>query len=301
MPDSQTQVSVSLVEGRPATTSLKIAEHFGKNHKDVLRDIRILLDSCPEEFGQRNFAPSSYQNEQGKEQPMYTVYFDGFILLVMGYTGKKALTMKLAYIGAFNAMREKLEAKTALPQSDNPDMPIGPADQNTLQAIVRAKVAQMPEASSRGGFPQIWSRFNNHFRLGSYKQLPQSKMAEAVEYLVKLEVHEPKAFPGQMALPASGDKFVAYIHEVEAFRQKTVAGMDALVQEGLQLVDVYKFGPGCMSPFTSALVDWLQKVTVSVSPIISGFHTSERVLDYCPIGIFREMEKDYEWCRGRVK
>lgn len=66
-------------------------------------------------------------------------------------------------------------------------------------------------------------------------------------------------------------------------------------------MDVYKFVPGCMSPFTSALVDWLQKVTVSVSPIISSFHTPERVLDYCPIGIFREMEKDYEWCRGRVK
>lgn len=28
---------------------------------------------------------------------MFIVYFDGFILLVMGYTGKKALSMKLAH------------------------------------------------------------------------------------------------------------------------------------------------------------------------------------------------------------
>lgn len=46
---------------------------------------------------------------------MYTVFFDGFILLVMGYTGKKALGMKLAYIDAFNAMREESEGRQASP------------------------------------------------------------------------------------------------------------------------------------------------------------------------------------------
>lgn len=116
---------VSLVNGNPATTSLAIAECFGKHHKNVLRDIDQLLTDCPKEFGRLNFELSSYTNSQGKGQPMYTIFFDGFILLVMGYTGKKALQMKLAYIAAFNAMREKLEAKklvackqAALPTKD---------------------------------------------------------------------------------------------------------------------------------------------------------------------------------------
>ena len=108
MPNSQVQVSLSVVEGRPAATSLKIAECFDKEHKNVLADIRNLLADCPDEFGRLNFQPSSYTNEQGKTQPMYIVYFDGFMLLVMGYTGKKALQMKLA-------MRAKLEAQKQHP------------------------------------------------------------------------------------------------------------------------------------------------------------------------------------------
>lgn len=108
--------TVSLIDHRPATTSLAIAEHFEKNHQHVLRDIRNLALECPQDFALSNFGQSSYQNEQGKDQPMYHVFFDGFILLVMGYTGKKALHMKLAYIEAFNAMKAKLEEKQATHQ-----------------------------------------------------------------------------------------------------------------------------------------------------------------------------------------
>ena len=103
--------TISLIDNRPATTSLAIAEHFCKRHDHVLRDIEKLIAECPQDFGRSNFGLSSYTNSQGKVQPMYTVFFDGFILLVMGYTGKKALQMKLAYIEAFNAMRVKLEKK----------------------------------------------------------------------------------------------------------------------------------------------------------------------------------------------
>ena len=44
---------------------------------------------------------------------MFTLYRDGFMLLVMGYTGKKALAVKLAYIEAFNRMEVALAAATA--------------------------------------------------------------------------------------------------------------------------------------------------------------------------------------------
>ena len=107
--------SVSLIEGRPATTSLAIAEHFGKPHDRVLKDIRNLCGNCPEKFTAVNFDASEYTDSTGRKLPMYTVFFDGFILLVMGYTGKKALGMKLAYIEAFNAMREQLEGKKSAP------------------------------------------------------------------------------------------------------------------------------------------------------------------------------------------
>ena len=94
-------------EGVAVTTSLKVAETFGKDHSRVLRDIREL--SCSEGFRQGNFAESSYINNQNKEMPMIVMSKDGFILLAMGYTGKKAMAFKESYIAAFNEMEEKLK------------------------------------------------------------------------------------------------------------------------------------------------------------------------------------------------
>ena len=90
-------------------TSLDIAETFGKEHKNVLRDIKQL--ECSDEFGQLNFEPSSYINQQNKEQPMYFITRDGFTLLVIGYTGEKAMKFKEAYIRQFNAMEKALIGK----------------------------------------------------------------------------------------------------------------------------------------------------------------------------------------------
>lgn len=92
-----------------AVTSLDVAETFGKEHARVLRDIREL--DCSDEFRVGNFAESSYINSQNKSQPMYYITRDGFTLLVMGYTGEKAMRFKEAYIRQFNAMEKALIGK----------------------------------------------------------------------------------------------------------------------------------------------------------------------------------------------
>lgn len=90
-------------------TSLDVAETFGKEHKNVLKDIREM--DCSEEFGRLNFELSSYLNSQNKRQPMYYMTCDGFTMLVMGYTGEKAMKFKEAYIRQFNAMEKVLIGK----------------------------------------------------------------------------------------------------------------------------------------------------------------------------------------------
>ncbi|MBD5111486.1 MAG: Rha family transcriptional regulator [Ruminococcaceae bacterium] len=90
-------------------SSLDIAEAFEKNHRDVLKAIREL--KCPEEFRLRNFAQSTYVNEQNHKQPMCFVARDGFALLAMGFTGEKAMKFKLEYINRFNEMEKLLQAK----------------------------------------------------------------------------------------------------------------------------------------------------------------------------------------------
>lgn len=111
--------TVSIHDGRPAVTSREISHYFDKRHDAVLRDIRNIMSNCPKKFTAHNFVVSNYLDETGRSLPMYIIYRDGFMLLVMGYTGKKALAIKLAYIEAFNAMEEELarRSRPALPKN----------------------------------------------------------------------------------------------------------------------------------------------------------------------------------------
>lgn len=89
--------------------SLDVAETFEKRHDHVMRDIEELRKVVPT-FGEMFFdgnAPDSY----GRSRKIYYMNRDGFTLLVMGYTGEKAMKFKLAYIKQFNAMEEVLKGK----------------------------------------------------------------------------------------------------------------------------------------------------------------------------------------------
>lgn len=90
------------------TTSLKVAEVFGKRHNDVLKSIRNLT-SAQNCAVLKMFETSSYVSEQGKEQPMFIMNRDGFTLLAMGFNGEKALEFKINYIEAFNKMEEVIK------------------------------------------------------------------------------------------------------------------------------------------------------------------------------------------------
>ncbi len=102
---------VSLHDDSVVTSSLQVAEFFGKNHKDVLRSVRTL--KCSSEYHERNFAPVKYLDAKGESRLSFNMTKDGFIFLAMGFTGKKAAGIKEAYINAFNDMAAQLQALQA--------------------------------------------------------------------------------------------------------------------------------------------------------------------------------------------
>lgn len=104
--------------GAALTNSLLVAEKFGKRHDHVLRDIKNLIDST-QNWGQL-FVSTTYTDNSGKSNLMYIMNRDGFTLLAMGFTGKKALEFKLQYIEAFNKMESELKQIIDTPQFNIP-------------------------------------------------------------------------------------------------------------------------------------------------------------------------------------
>lgn len=153
------ELSLVAVENEHAvTTSLRVAEVFGKQHKDVLKAVKSL--DCSEEFRERNFALSKidYQNGNIKKQlPMYYITRDGFMFLVMGFTGKTAAKWKEAYIKAFNEMEAKIRAEQMAKAIEEHDRKEAIEYEKLLEreereeAAIDARVAAMPPAKSRKG------------------------------------------------------------------------------------------------------------------------------------------------------
>ena len=202
LPSEHFSPSVSLHSGRPATTSLEVAQFFGKRHDHVMRSVRDLMDNCPEKVTAPNFGVSEYIDETGRSLPMFILYRDGFMLLVMGYTGKKALAMKLAYIEAFNRMEEELARQKEAARNITQDIvdfpstlsitPSSVADRKPLRALVSswAKLSNAP-------FDACWNQLKAAFNLANIKDLPQQWIPDALAWVQAKIDALPKALPPQ--------------------------------------------------------------------------------------------------------
>lgn len=103
---------VEIRDNQVVVSSRQVAEYFGKEHRNILRDIEdIIIQGGMLNFEHTQmFHKTTYINEQNKQQyPMYLMNKDGFSLLVMGFTGKEALKWKIKYIEAFNDMEQYLK------------------------------------------------------------------------------------------------------------------------------------------------------------------------------------------------
>ncbi|EAR5261681.1 transcriptional regulator [Salmonella enterica subsp. enterica serovar Poona] len=115
---------VTINNGRAITTSVAIAEFFGKQHHHVVQKIESL--ECSEQFLTSNFSRVKFEH-RGNSYNAYQITKNGFVFLVMGFTGKKAATFKEAYIAEFDRMENELRQNN----TPSPDKII-PGDGRTL-------------------------------------------------------------------------------------------------------------------------------------------------------------------------
>lgn len=121
--------------------SRDVAEHFEKQHKDVLESIRNL--TAENSATKSMFIETSFES-RGKFYPQYELTRDGFSLLVMGFTGSKALEWKLKYIEAFNEMERELKRLFEERKRTEIERAKGIIIRHILTDTIKMKIADSP-------------------------------------------------------------------------------------------------------------------------------------------------------------
>jgi Rha family phage regulatory protein len=115
------EIVINNSNGQLTVSSVQVAENFGKQHKDVLKSIEKISSETSAQIFANLFIESTYPDKYGRNQKCYEMTRDGFSLLVMGFTGSKALEWKLKYIQAFNEMEKALREPKAKTVKANED------------------------------------------------------------------------------------------------------------------------------------------------------------------------------------
>ena len=170
--------------GVAVTTSYLVAETFGKAHKRVLEDIDRL--GCSDGFREPNFGLSlklrELPNGGHKEERFYVITKDGFTLLAMGYTGKKAMLFKEKYIAAFNAtgnINDLARQAQDMEASATTDNSVQMAEMQATMAATQQALAQLTQVLAGG----IKANINMYGEDGMYKSMKKAeKYAGRVGY-----------------------------------------------------------------------------------------------------------------------
>ncbi|HDR3495945.1 Rha family transcriptional regulator [Bacillus toyonensis] len=116
----QNNVLVFENNGEVVTDSLTVAEMFGKEHKNVNRDIEVQLEKLAEaneaEWGVLNFGQTQYQHPQNKQwYKKYLLTEDAFAIVAMSYVTSEAMKMKVEFLREFKRMKEHIEKRMQIP------------------------------------------------------------------------------------------------------------------------------------------------------------------------------------------
>lgn len=198
--------------------SREVAEMIGKQHKDLLRDIRTYLSYMKKatQKGERKIAPSdffiesTYVDSQNKVQPCYEITKLGCEMVANKLTGEKGVLFTAQYVKRFNEMEQtikpnstKLLLQTALKHEEEIEeiktdvqvlkntMRIDGAEEFQISQKGREKVIECLGGKdsnaylkiSKKVFSQFWRDFKKYFVIPRYGDLPKKRFDEAIQFI----------------------------------------------------------------------------------------------------------------------
>lgn len=194
---------ISIINNQPRTTSLKVAEVFGKLHKNILQRIESL--DCSQDFASANFSANVRSEQIGRgaqrDFKFYEMTKDGFMFLVMGFTGKQAARIKEAYIAAFNWMADQLFSKQQTPQTT-------PDTRTPLRDAVSLLVGKRHLM-----YPEAYAFVHQRFGVAHIDQLAADQIPQAVEYIHRLAL-DGEWLPAEKPQPLAQGAYVLSPEEV---------------------------------------------------------------------------------------
>jgi Rha family phage regulatory protein len=165
------------INGKQTTTNSQIvADYFSKRHSHVLRKIAELIEDCPADFTSAHFWAHAVNMQAGavkRDSKVYEMTKDGFMFLVMGFTGKKAAELKIDFINAFNWMAKQLSGTVYKKTTTDERTPL----RNAVNLLVSKKGLMYPDA---------YSMIHQRFNIDHLDQLDKAQLTQAVEYVHKL-------------------------------------------------------------------------------------------------------------------
>lgn len=161
------------------TSSLKVAERFGKRHDNVIRDIDKILPQVSDIFGKLNFEETEYEQKNNLglmvKYRSFNLTKDGFMFLVMSFTGKEAAAIKEWYINAFNLMYNKLFPKTQYGLKQLPPSPY--ISESEAAQFMKSVKAHCKFSGEKYG--AVYEKVYGYYGITSYKNIPTGKLEEA--------------------------------------------------------------------------------------------------------------------------
>lgn len=167
------QSAVTIVNGAVRTTSLEIAKAFDKMHRNVCRDIEQIIPQVLDNSELLTFErfETTYRNNLGKDvkQRAYSLNKNAFMLLVMGFTGAKAMQIKICFINLFDRMeRELIKLSQKMTQ---PELPLTDALPD-MEKLFRVKYNGVPVVATQYlaeafGMPrkQLYEVYRKHWKM----------------------------------------------------------------------------------------------------------------------------------------
>ena len=172
--------------GEAFTTTQNVAAAFSRLHKDVLRSVESL--DCSADFTERNFTLSEYIDGSGRRLPQWIMTKDGFMFLVMGFTGKKAAAIKEGYIGAFNWMAEQLGLSSKSLVAKAVSEALGAEGARTLSNVMRCRVAKLDAEHQRSATAKLASALHARFDVPRMELIPADQMDAACNFVASYAI-----------------------------------------------------------------------------------------------------------------